>query len=247
MTHAQTGVVELTHPEQGRLIACEATIERGLKTFTEVGKALITIRDERLYRATHATFEEYCEQRWQISRQRAYQLLDAAEVRQAILSTTVDEINSEPSVLPANEAQARPLTKLLPNPMAEPEVKAAAEQEIREVWAEAVQTAPRDTDGKPKVTARHVEETVARHTEPEPAPTSAPAAPADRKPNRRPITDAFRDASWDLIKVVERLERLALDDRYPRNAEQVSASCRADLLRAADLLAAVLDRVPSIQ
>lgn len=43
--------------------------------------------------------------------------------------------------------------------------------------------------------------------------------PVKRKPPRRPITDAYRDAMWDLHKVVERLERLTEDDRFARNAD----------------------------
>ncbi|MBN1485302.1 MAG: hypothetical protein JXA37_11335 [Chloroflexia bacterium] len=38
----------LTIEEQGRLKALEATIEQGLKTFVEVGSALLEIRDGRL-------------------------------------------------------------------------------------------------------------------------------------------------------------------------------------------------------
>jgi hypothetical protein len=76
------------------------------------------------------------------------------------------------------------------------------------------------------------------------------AAAADPKPerkqNRRPITDAFRDATYDAIKAVERLERLVADDRFTRNAEQVARMSRGDLLRAADLLATVIDRIPNL-
>ena len=43
-----------------RLAELELVIERGLKTFVEVGAALLGIRDGRLYRETHATFEDYC-------------------------------------------------------------------------------------------------------------------------------------------------------------------------------------------
>lgn len=71
--------------------------------------------------------------------------------------------------------------------------------------------------------------------EPEPEPV--------RKSNRRPLTEAFRDATYDLTKIAERIERLTADDRFPRNAEQVSASCRADLLRAAELLTTAIDRI----
>ena len=47
-----------------RLAECEAVIERGQQTFIEVGQALMEIRDSRLYRETHATFEAYCNERW---------------------------------------------------------------------------------------------------------------------------------------------------------------------------------------
>lgn len=74
----------------------------------------------------------------------------------------------------------------------------------------------------------------------------ASATKPERKQNRRPITDAFRDTAYDLGKTVERLERLVGDDRYPRNAEQVARFFRNDLLRAADLLATVIDRLPTL-
>lgn len=236
-----TELATLTVAESDVLTDCEETISRGLMTFVEVGQALITIRDNRLYRATHATFEDYCTERWNFSFQRANQFIDAAVVSELISTTTVAEINSAPIPEPANEAQARPLAKLLPHPMAEPEVKAAAEEEIRETWAEAVQTAPVAPDGTPKVTAKHVEETVARRLADEPAP-----APVERKqPARKPLPDAFQAAAWDLVKVTERLDRLAADDRFPRNAEQVGRLSRHDLLRAVDLLATVVDRIPN--
>lgn len=54
----------LTHDEQCELKQCEETIERGLHTFHEVGAALLVVRDKRLYRKSHRTFEEYCRERW---------------------------------------------------------------------------------------------------------------------------------------------------------------------------------------
>ena len=53
----------------GALTECEAVIERGLRTFVEVGEALLRIRDERLYRETHGTFEDYCRERWAMRRE----------------------------------------------------------------------------------------------------------------------------------------------------------------------------------
>lgn len=109
-------------------------IKRGLRNFIEVGNSLRTVRDKRLYRADYGTFEQYCDQELELSRRRAYQLMDAAQLNDN-LCTTVHK-------LPKNEAQARPLTGLPPD-------------EQREAWQEAVNTAP---NGNP--TAAHVESVV---------------------------------------------------------------------------------------
>lgn len=117
--------------EADRLSVLEDTIERGLTTFVEVGAALLEIRDSRLYRATHGTFEDYCRDRWQMARRTAYQLIDAAGV--------IENVRNCAQILPITESQARPLASL------EPEVQ-------REVWQRAVETAPSG-----KVTAAHVQ------------------------------------------------------------------------------------------
>jgi hypothetical protein len=128
---------EITRTEAARLQDCEETIAAGFQTFVAVGQALLAIRDERLYRQTHATFEAYCRERWGMSRPRAYQLIEAAEVT-THLSTIVD-------TLPATEAQARPLTGLAPD-------------DQRAAWQDAVATAPNG-----KVTAAHVAAVVRTH------------------------------------------------------------------------------------
>ena len=91
----------LTCTETLALEDCEHIIERGMTTFVEVGAAVAKIREGRLYRATHATFEEYCRERWGWSRQRAHQLITASEVVGELASTTVDA--------PTTERQAREL------------------------------------------------------------------------------------------------------------------------------------------
>jgi hypothetical protein len=158
----------LTTTERKTLTKCEKTIEKGLGTFVEVGQALYDIREEKLYRDAHATFEAYCTARWELSRSRAYQLIDAAEVRQG-LSTIVD-------ILPANEAQTRPLTTI------------DCEQ-VGDVWQEVIEKAPKDEAGEPVITAKHVEETVKHwqeadepYTEPEgdDEPPEEPEPPADQ-------------------------------------------------------------------
>lgn len=71
----------------------------------------------------------------------------------------------------------------------------------------------------------------------------APAPTRDRAPSRKPLTDAFNDAAYDLLKAAERIERLTTDDRWSQNAEKVAARNRSDLVRAMDALQSVLNRL----
>jgi hypothetical protein len=57
----------LTGSEAAALAECEEAIEAGLRSFVVVGDRLYRIREERLYRATHGTFEAYCRDRWTLS------------------------------------------------------------------------------------------------------------------------------------------------------------------------------------
>jgi DNA N-6-adenine-methyltransferase (Dam) len=105
----------LTPAESSRLAELEQVVDAGLQTFVDVGLALLEIRDERLYRETHGTFEAYLDERWGMSRSRGYRLIDGARV--AELVSPIGDI--------ANEAQARELVPLL-----------AEEAELVEVWRE---------------------------------------------------------------------------------------------------------------
>ena len=67
-------------PDRRRLTELEGVIERGRQTFVEVGQALAEIRDQRLYRDTHGTFEDYCRERWSMDRRNANRHIEAAAV-----------------------------------------------------------------------------------------------------------------------------------------------------------------------
>lgn len=94
----------LSQVETARLAELEPIIERGLASFVEVGNALIEISDSRLYRATHSTFKQYCEDRWKMTAARAYQLCDAAEV--------IKSLPVEKSTMVDSERMARELVKV---------------------------------------------------------------------------------------------------------------------------------------
>lgn len=112
---------------QVALVSCEQRIERGLKSFLDVGQALTEIRDSRLYKGTHDTFEDYCRERWNLSRPRAYEMIGAAEVVSGMPDTA------------APITSARQATELAKVP----------ELERAEVWQETVER----TNGKPTAAA----------------------------------------------------------------------------------------------
>lgn len=122
-----TDIATLSRAEQIALTDCEERIERGLKTFVEVGHALAAIKESRLYRAEHETFEAYCTARWSISARHANRSIEAAAVVESM---------GPIGLAPENEAQARELAKV-------------PEPERADVWREAVER----TEGKPTAAA----------------------------------------------------------------------------------------------
>jgi hypothetical protein len=173
---------QLVPTEREELERLEGVVERGLETFVEVGMALGQIRDRKLYREGHPSFDTYCRQRWGLTRQRAYQLMGAAAVV-ANVSTIVD------IPMPANEAQARELARLK-----EPEQQRAAwlrvveggdggtitaakvEQEVRDLLGDnqAAQTFTQDTE-TPEIPEADVDEGCGEWDEAEDAQEWSPA------------------------------------------------------------------------
>lgn len=147
---------ELTTTEQASLERYEKVIEKGLASFYEVGSALLTIRDSKLYRGTHGTFEAYCLDKWGMSRIHAYRLIDSCKV--------VDNVTDRLQNSPANIEQTRPLARLEP-------------QQQKEAWQQAVATAP---DGK--VTAAHVYKIVKGMTMPEKKESKPEIKPLPKMP-----------------------------------------------------------------
>jgi hypothetical protein len=75
-----TSAIILAPSEAKRLSDLEAIVERGLQSFVAVGCALGEIQKGRLYRATHSTFERYCQARFNFTARRGRQLIAAAQV-----------------------------------------------------------------------------------------------------------------------------------------------------------------------
>ncbi|WGV29091.1 hypothetical protein [Halotia branconii] len=112
---------ELNQQEERDRLNLERRVERA---FFVAGKALTELRDRRLYRSTHRTFEEYCKDRFAYSRRQPYLLMDAA----IVFDNLEQKCDQFDHILPTAEGQVRPLTKLKP-------------QEQQEVWQAAVEQA----------------------------------------------------------------------------------------------------------
>jgi hypothetical protein len=159
---------ELSVSESEELAQHEAVIARGFETFVEVGAALLTIREKRLYRCKSPTFEDYCREQWGMRKSHTYRLIDAATVVNNIVYN-LSPIGDKPSTTlytnpaippPESEGQVRPLARLEPD-------------QQREAWNLAVNSAP---NGRP--TARQVE-VAARAVSPVSWPPFAPTVEAD--------------------------------------------------------------------
>lgn len=120
-TPAVEVVEELSQEEASDRHRLELKVERA---FREAGLALAELRNRRLYRSTHKTWEAYCKDRFGYGR-------DAADLR-IKAAAVVEEIERVPTnrrqILPTTLEQVRPLTKLAPD-------------EQREVWQQAVEEA----------------------------------------------------------------------------------------------------------
>jgi hypothetical protein len=146
---------ELTPEEERERLFLERQVERA---FYQAGKALRELRDRRLYRSTHPTFEEYCQDRFGFGRHAANRLIAGASVVENLVTigsqilptnemvtigaqnqseemVTIGHQNQSgemvtigTQILPTSERQVRPLTQLEPD-------------QQREAWQQAVSEA----------------------------------------------------------------------------------------------------------
>ena len=78
-------VPELTEQEISDRLHLERKVERA---FFEAGKALMELRDRRLYRSIHRTFEEYCRDRFGYTHRRVNYLIAGSVVFNNIATGT---------------------------------------------------------------------------------------------------------------------------------------------------------------
>lgn len=95
-------MTDLSTNEQADYQRLCVVVERGMAHFVEVGMALAELNEKRLYRAEFPTFEAFVADKFQLSRRRAYQMMEEAKVAKDIPSLR-------------NGAQARALASVEPD------------------------------------------------------------------------------------------------------------------------------------
>lgn len=176
--------VPLSTTEQERLAECEAKIRSGLQTFVDVGRALAEIRDSRLYRQTHETFEAYCGMEFGLTRKRAYDLMGASDIIDALaeingtsehdsehgdgvspIGDTDEPVSPMGDIpLPATESQARELAGL-DAPAAAEVMRKARDATDGKITAAAIASARQEVAPKPsKFTKLHNDVLVNKET-----------------------------------------------------------------------------------
>jgi hypothetical protein len=119
---AQVEVLEeLTYDEQRDRHRLELRVEQA---FYQAGKALAQLRQRRLYRSTHKTFEAYCQDRFGFTRRHSDCLIAGAVVVENLQQMRT--IHSQ--ILPTKLEQIKPLASLKPDKQ-------------RQVWDKALETA----------------------------------------------------------------------------------------------------------
>lgn len=105
----------------------DSAIEDGAKAFVRLGNALARIRDERHYKeAGYTRFEDYTQEKWEFTRIRAYQLIDAARVYGYLVE------NFDKKQLPKGESAIRKMGRL-------------SKEQCIEIWQQALERSPKPT------------------------------------------------------------------------------------------------------
>lgn len=142
----------LTVADKARRKKLESVIQSGLKTFIDVGQALEAVRSEKLYRDKWKTFEAYCEDIFELSRKRAYQLIDAAKTVKRL-----ESMETLPKILDKNEEVG--IDKIIPNEHAANVISKVPDDEIQEVLDVVVEAY--QATGKP-VTGKSIKDAAAK-------------------------------------------------------------------------------------
>ena len=173
----------LTSAEEDSLRTCEQVIDQGMETFVEVGRALETIRRDKLYRTSHTTFDSYMLERFGMDRFRGYELTRRSTVYDQ-LSEALEHTSLQP---PLVASQLDVLGTL------EPQTRVA-------VFREAAEDAQHSGH---KLTAKAISRAAARSVAQESDQALDQPSPAETKPA---VIDAVLEAEISPTYLVNQLK-----------------------------------------
>src|SRR5215831_8548680 len=104
----------LNEQEEALFADCEADIQQNLRGTFILGWRLEQIRDQKLYRQTHKTFEGYCRERWDFSKSHANRHIKAHVCEEYLKSIKDNEV-----YVPTKESQVRYIADLEPEQQVE--------------------------------------------------------------------------------------------------------------------------------
>lgn len=134
----------LSAREAQQLTAAEADVEKGGSLIVA---AMELIRDQRLYRATHDTFEDYCRDRWSRTARSVNQLIQAEAVVQRVAEALHDKVTGN-NVSQISHRAAMEVADLPTDEAVEVVKKAAANN--GKPTAKAVREAREKIESKPR-------------------------------------------------------------------------------------------------
>lgn len=172
----KTKLTPLTDTERTELFTCEEALSQKDCHFVTVGDALTKVQAGTLYRSTHTTFARYARERWDMSRAYAYAKIAA--------SKTMENLSANADILPINEAQARPLSRLTP-------------EEQHEAWARVL------AESHNKPTGKAISEVVAAYR---PKPVSTRQAKESHWETEKLRADGLEGEVIELKTEVTRLQ-----------------------------------------
>ena len=149
----------------------EAVIKKSFTSFLLVGKALVEIRDRKLWRDGFTSFNAYCAEKWGFKKANANFLIQSAEVAGALSEKSANRL--------ANSKQARTLGKV-PAPDRERVLEAASQQaatEGRPMTSQDITNAATEQEPPVDIESTVIESQPVTPTDTAPAPESAPAEP----------------------------------------------------------------------
>ncbi len=200
---------------ESELLRLERLVERGIY---QAWKALKEIKERRLYKISHSSFESYCKERFGFTRDSAYLKIKAADIYENLEQNL--PTNGRQFPMPTSERQLRDIAKA--------QLEAA---EVVQVWLEAVEA----SDGKIPSSVV-VKDIVQRIKEKNPIPNPYRVGEVGTIIVKGNLTLRGKSGCWAIVKEVKsmgcivstwsgeiyvKIENLKLIDYSPDQREQM--------------------------